>query len=166
MVDTPSQSTEEMEEDRDGIGLAGSQQTDAALVGYKRRPQQEEQSPVATSDTEGLKERLTVLQSLVAELELDQKRLNKKNFHLENQKDKLKRATHTLRETLQQVEEERSRLRQQLSESIQGSLTTTEEQQLRSKVRELQDQVKQLQFALAVGQQQRAEFIQQSSRNS
>lgn len=44
-----------------------------------------------------------VLQSLVAELELDQKRLNKKNFHLENQKDKLKRATHTLRETLQQV---------------------------------------------------------------
>lgn len=27
-------------------------------------------------------------------------------------------------------------------------------------------QVKQLQFALAVGQQQRAEFIQQSSRNS
>lgn len=52
---------------------------------------------------QGLKERLTVLQSLVAELELDQKRLNKKNFHLENQKDKLKRATHTLRETLQQV---------------------------------------------------------------
>ncbi|XP_063353208.1 trichohyalin-like [Pelmatolapia mariae] len=165
-VDTLSHSTEEMGEDRDGIGLARSQQTDAALMGYKRRPQKEEQSPVATSDTEGLKERLMVLQSLVAELELDQKRLNKKNFHLENQKDKLKRATHTLRETLQQVAEERSRLRQQLSESIQGSLTNTEEQQLRSKVRELQDQVKQLQFALAVGQQQRAEFIQQSSRNS
>ncbi|XP_035770533.1 trichohyalin-like, partial [Neolamprologus brichardi] len=160
-VDTLSQSTEQMEEDRDG-----SQQTDAALMGYKRRPQQEEQSPVATSDTEGLKERLMVLQSLVAELELDQKRLNKKNFHLENQKDKLKRATHTLRETLQQVADERSRLRQQLSESIQGSLPSTEEQQLRSKVRELQEQVKQLQFALAVGQQQRAEFIQQSSRNS
>lgn len=51
-VDTLSQSTEEMEEDRDGIGLARSQQTDAALMGYKRRPQQEEQSPVATSDTE------------------------------------------------------------------------------------------------------------------
>ncbi|GLD68304.1 trichohyalin-like protein, partial [Lates japonicus] len=47
-----------------------------------------------------------------------------------------------------------------------GSTDTTEEEHLRSHVRELEDQVSQLRLSLAVDQQQRAEFIQQSSRNS
>lgn len=48
-------------------------------------------------------DRLLVLQRLVAELELNQKRLNKKNSHLENQKQKLKRDRDALRDTLREV---------------------------------------------------------------
>lgn len=47
--------------------------------------------------------RLVVLQNLVAELELEQKRLNQKNYNLENHKEKLKRDRNILRDTLRQV---------------------------------------------------------------
>ncbi|KAF3843810.1 hypothetical protein F7725_002659 [Dissostichus mawsoni] len=46
------------------------------------------------------------------------------------------------------------------------SADTTEEERLRIRVLELEDQVTQLRISLAAGRQQRAEFIQQSSRNS
>lgn len=52
---------------------------------------------------QGLVDRLVVLQHLVAELELEQKRLNQKNSHLENNKEKLKRHRNILRDTLRQV---------------------------------------------------------------
>ncbi len=52
---------------------------------------------------QGVADRLVTLQRLVAELELEQKRLNKKNSHLETQKEKLKRDRNTLRDTLRQV---------------------------------------------------------------
>lgn len=52
---------------------------------------------------QSLRGRLEVLQQLVAELELDQRRLNKRNLHLEHQKVKLKRETSALRDALQQV---------------------------------------------------------------
>lgn len=48
-------------------------------------------------------DRLVVLQHLVAELELEQKRLNQKNSNLENNKEKLKRHRNILRDTLRQV---------------------------------------------------------------
>lgn len=52
-----------------------------------------------------------VLQRLVAELELDQRRLSKRNSHLENQKDRLKRDRDALRDTLRQVRDQGSNLR-------------------------------------------------------
>lgn len=98
---------------------------------------------------QGVVDRLVVLQRLVAELELDQKRLNQKNSHLENQKEKLKRDRNILRDTLRQVyaqtdrhihthtvtdiythcfcvfqvEEERSRFRQQLMDGSRSQVT-------------------------------------------
>lgn len=47
--------------------------------------------------------RLEVLQRLVAELELEQKRLQKKNSNLEKQKDRLKKDRDVLRDILRQV---------------------------------------------------------------
>ncbi|KAI3355740.1 hypothetical protein L3Q82_004197 [Scortum barcoo] len=49
---------------------------------------------------------------------------------------------------------------------VQEFADTTEEERLRGRVRELEEQVSQLRLSLAVDQQQREEFIQQSSRNS
>lgn len=93
-------------------------------------------------------DRQVVLQCVVAELELEQNRLKKKITHLENTKDRLKRERRTLRDTLRQLAD------------------TTEEERLRGRVKELEEQVSQLHLSLAEDQQQRAEFIQRSSRNS
>nr|XP_019967382.1 PREDICTED: centrosome-associated protein CEP250-like [Paralichthys olivaceus] len=167
-VDTLTQRTEELEKDRDRVRLA-LERSEAAVIDYKERSHQQEQSSGERPNSgEGVGDRLVVLQRLVAELELEQKRLSKKNSHLENTKEKLKRERHTLRDTLRQVEDERTRLRQQLivSSRSQESTDTTEEERLRSRVMELEEQVSQLHLSLAVDQQQRAEFIQQASRNS
>ncbi|KAK2840475.1 hypothetical protein Q5P01_014215 [Channa striata] len=130
---------------------------------------------------------LVALQYRVAELELEQERLTKRNSLIKNQKEKLKKDRNNLRDTLRQVEEERLKLKLQLTDSSrcqvrnecqcenvlsslafcgQESAGTTEEEQLRSRVQELEDQVMQLCLSLAVERQQREEFIQQSSRNS
>lgn len=52
-------------------------------------------------------DRLVVLQRFAAELELQEKQLKKKNSHLENKNEKLKRERHTLRDTLRQVRSDR-----------------------------------------------------------
>lgn len=51
--------------------------------------------------------RLEVLQRLVAELELQRTRLQKKNLNLEKQKDRLKKDRDFLRDTLRQVHTKR-----------------------------------------------------------
>lgn len=48
-------------------------------------------------------DRLLILQRQVAELELNQKRMDKKNSRLESQKDKLKKDRSVLKDTLKQV---------------------------------------------------------------
>ncbi|KAE8299077.1 hypothetical protein D5F01_LYC01466 [Larimichthys crocea] len=156
-VYTLTQRAEELHADRERVRLA-LERTEAAMIGYRERAHQQEQSPGAESNPdEAVADRLVVLQRLVAELELNEKQVKKKNSHLKRERDRL-------RDTLRQVEEERLRFRQQLTDSRPQD--TTEEERLRSRVRELEDQVSQLRLSLAVDQQQRAEFIQQSTKNS
>ncbi|XP_028291845.1 golgin subfamily A member 6-like protein 22 [Gouania willdenowi] len=68
----------------------------------------------------------------------------------------------TLRRTLREVEGQRLRLKQQLTEPSRSQ----DEEHLRTRVVELENQLLQIRLSLAVDQHQKEEFIQQSSRNS
>ncbi|KAF0027013.1 hypothetical protein F2P81_021750 [Scophthalmus maximus] len=56
--------------------------------------------------------------------------------------------------------------KREMNKQLLQSTETTEEEHLRRRVVELEQQVSQLRLSLTVDRQQRAEFIQQSSRNS
>lgn len=164
------QRTEELSRDRDRVRLA-LEKTEAALIGYRERAHQQEQSQDGGTDTEqGPLERLMVLQQLVANLELEQNRLNQKNSRLQNQNKRLRDERTSLRDTLREVDQ-RSSTQQHKSEvsscqyqESQG--LSTEEERLRAMVRTLEDQVDSLRISMALDHQQKVEFIEQSSRNS
>ncbi|XP_058509205.1 golgin subfamily B member 1-like [Solea solea] len=164
-----TQRTEELEGDRNRVRLA-LERTEATIVGYEGRTNQWERSTGAESnpDLQHVSDRLTSLHHHVAELELEKTQQSKKISHLENQREKLKRERKTLRDTLREVEQQRVQLRQQMIDSSRSQVLTdsTEEEHLRRRVMELEDQVSQLRLLLAADQQQRAEFIEQSTRNS
>ncbi|KAG7462313.1 hypothetical protein JOB18_003948 [Solea senegalensis] len=167
-VYTLTQRTEELEGDRNRVRLA-LERTEAIIVGYEGRTNQWERSTGAESNPDlHVSDRLTSLHHHVAELELEKTQQSKKISHLENQREKLKRERKTLRDTLREVEKERLRLRQQMMDSCRSQVLTdtTEEEHLRRRVMELEDQVSQLHLLLAVDQPQRAEFIHKFLGNS
>lgn len=114
-----------------------------------------------------LLQRLHLLHSAVAALELQQQRLDKENRRLQHRNDKLKQDRKSVRHTVRQMEEERCRLEQQLKDrgTPQGPGDSAEEQQQRSRVHHLEEQVTQLALLLAEEQQRRTSFVQQWSRN-
>ncbi|RXN28122.1 centrosome-associated protein CEP250-like [Labeo rohita] len=182
---------EELSKDRDRVRTA-LEKTEATLIYYKERlEQQEHKKKRAEADTLEEKEfkpkaqsvnevetdsavqgRLSAMQRAVAQLEVEQNLLQKKNNHLEKKIERLRTERQHLRETLTQVELERGKLRNQLSQTKAGVLapsdgTEKEElKRLRIRANELEEQVHQLRLMLAVDHQQRAEFIDRSLKNS
>ncbi|XP_064817656.1 centrosome-associated protein CEP250-like [Oncorhynchus masou masou] len=121
-----------------------------------------------------VQERLSVLQRAVAQLEIDHRRLQRRNTLLEQRTDRLKTERKHLREMLTQTERGSSRdglssssLRDRAQESrgLVG-LETEELGVLRTKVKELENQVHYLQLTLVLDHRERLEFIQHSSRNN
>ncbi|XP_056891452.1 centrosome-associated protein CEP250-like isoform X1 [Takifugu flavidus] len=164
-----TQKTEVLEKDRDPLSLPVDQ-NEADTIGQMERPHQMEQSVKMKTipDQHNMTDRLVVLQHLAAQLELQKKQLKRKNSQLENQNENLKRERHALRDTLRKVDEERLRFRKQLMEikRFQKFAGTVEEDVLRRKVSELEDQIIQLRHLFTEAHQERVEFIQQSSQNS
>ncbi|XP_056891459.1 centrosome-associated protein CEP250-like isoform X2 [Takifugu flavidus] len=163
-----TQKTEVLEKDRDPLSLPVDQ-NEADTIGQMERPHQMEQSVKMKTipDQHNMTDRLVVLQHLAAQLELQKKQLKRKNSQLENQNENLKRERHALRDTLRKVDEERLRFRKQLMEIKRFQFAgTVEEDVLRRKVSELEDQIIQLRHLFTEAHQERVEFIQQSSQNS
>ncbi|KAK3568968.1 hypothetical protein QTP86_021379 [Hemibagrus guttatus] len=118
------------------------------------------------------KERVCTMQRAVAELEVKLMKLQQRNQRLEHRIEKLRLEKMNLRDTLKQVELEREKLRCQLSQSsaeIQDHSSSSgadELKCLRARASELTAQVHQLRLLLASDHQERADFIDQSLRNS
>ncbi|KAK6309482.1 hypothetical protein J4Q44_G00193630 [Coregonus suidteri] len=172
---------EELGKDRDRV-TAALEKTEAAMIGYRDRAHQQEQSRGAGSERAVaqieidpvIQERLSVLQRAVAQLEITNRRLQRRNTQLEQRTDRLKTERKHLREMLTQVERGSShnqlsssspRDRAQESRGLVG-LETEELEHLRTKVKELEDQVHYLQLTLVLDHRERMEFIQHSSRNN
>lgn len=124
------------------------------------------------------------MQRAVAQLEHEKQQLEEERKHLERRAERLRRERGQLRETLSRVELERVRLRDELSalsssqrehrtpnsskQFSRGSQLQEEEERerLRERVRELEEQVHVLRRSLALDSQERADFIERSSRNN
>lgn len=182
---------EDLSKDRDRVRTA-LVKTESTLIYYKERleqwehkrkwagadtSQEKELEPKAQSANEvetdlAVQGRLSAMQRAVAQLEVEQNLLQKKNNHLERKTERLRTERQHLRETLTQVELERGKLRHQLSQTEAGVLalsdgTEKEElKRLRVRANELEEQVHHLRLLLAVDHQQRAEFIDRSLKNS
>lgn len=176
---------EELSKDRDRVRIA-LEKTEAMLIYYKERLGHQEHKRTQTGgdisldkvsadelDTESaVHGRLSAMQQAVAQLEVQQNLLEKKNSHLEKKIERLRTERQHLRETLTQVELERGKLRHQLSLSEAGVLDQSdgtddaELKHLRVRANELEEQVHHLRLMLAVDHRQRAEFIERFLKNS
>ncbi|KAJ8253300.1 hypothetical protein GJAV_G00211350 [Gymnothorax javanicus] len=123
--------------------------------------------------------RLQAMQRFVAQLEVEQQELLGRNSRLEQRVTRLREERTKLREMIVQLEQGRQSCLLQLSQSDstaressraqEAPVRTDEEvelQFLRARVLELEEQVRRLREALASDHRERAEFIEQSSRNN
>ncbi|KAL0985669.1 hypothetical protein UPYG_G00160270 [Umbra pygmaea] len=174
-VHTLTARLEQLGRDRERI-RAALEKCEAALIGYQDRARRQEdvsrgRSSQVTDEAEhqlgqnrdgstasepdyGFQERLLALQRTVARLELDQKELQRRNSHLEQRCDRLRA--------------ERKRLREMLTQDSRGlvGLETEEIEDLRNQVKDLEHQLQVLRLSQALDHQERAEFIERSSRNN
>ncbi|XP_026766813.3 centrosome-associated protein CEP250 [Pangasianodon hypophthalmus] len=163
---------DELRKDRDRLRTA-LEKNEAMLIHYQEKARQlEKKVQVVSSCEEESQERVCALQRAVAELELKLMKLQQRNERLEHRIEKLRLEKMNLRDTLKQVELEREKLRCQLSQSdgeVQDCSNPSgadELRCLRARASELTAQVHQLRLLLASDHQERAEFIDQSLRNS
>ncbi|KAG5833163.1 hypothetical protein ANANG_G00272940 [Anguilla anguilla] len=152
----------------------------AGCVVAEQEQKQQVQSPEGPEGGAEVQERLQAMQKAVAQLEFQQQRLQDRNAQLEQRVARLRAERAKLRDMLKQLEQERERVLHHLSQSdstaressrIQGELPHAEEDEeqltlLRARVLELEDQVQHLRKTLATDHRERAEFIEESSRNN
>ncbi|XP_026992434.2 tropomyosin-like isoform X1 [Tachysurus fulvidraco] len=163
---------DELSKDRDRIRTA-LEKNEAMLIHYQEKAHQlEKKVQVMRSSEEESQERVCTMQRAVAELELKLMKLQQRNERLEHRIEKLRLDKTNLRDTLKQVELEREKLRCQLSQSnaemqdLSNSSGADELKCLRARASELTAEVHQLRLLLASDHQERADFIDQSLRNS
>ncbi|KAM9486262.1 uncharacterized protein Hap1MRO34_006362 [Clarias gariepinus] len=163
---------DELRKDRDRIRSA-LEKNEAMLIHYQEKVHQlENKVQVVSSCEEESQNRVCALQRAVAELELKLMKLQQKNERLEHRIEKLRLEKTNLRETLKQVELEREKLQCQLArpeaeiQDCSSPLGADELKYLRSRARELTAQVHQLRLLLASDHQERADFIEESLKNS
>ncbi|KAJ8410112.1 hypothetical protein AAFF_G00211530 [Aldrovandia affinis] len=145
-----------------------------------QEPRQQAQSEEGPGGGADVQERLLAMQKAVARLEFDQKQLQARNVQLEQRVARLRTERGKLRDMLKELEQEREKFLHQLSRSdsatrdssrIQGESSHMDEGEeklhfLRARVMELEEQVLYLRKTLAADHKDRAEFIEQSSRNN
>ncbi|MCJ8732163.1 hypothetical protein PDJAM_G00207900 [Pangasius djambal] len=163
---------DELRKDRDRLRTA-LERNEAMLIHYQEKAHQlEKKVQVVSNCEEESQGRVCALHRAVAELELKLMKLQQRNERLEHRIEKLRLEKMNLRDTLKQVELEREKLRCHLSQSdaeIQDCSNPSgadELRCLRARASELTAQVHQLRLLLASDHQERAEFIDQSLRNS
>ncbi|GAA6096625.1 centrosome-associated protein CEP250 [Tachysurus ichikawai] len=163
---------DELRKDRDRIRTA-LEKNEAMLIHYQEKAHQlEKKVQVMGSSEEESQERVCTMQRAVAELELKLMKLQQRNERLEHRIEKLRLDKTNLRDTLKQVELEREKLRCQMSQSnaemqdLSNSSGADELKCLRARASELTAEVHQLRLLLASDHQERADFIDQSLRNS
>ncbi|KAK2850364.1 hypothetical protein Q7C36_009147 [Tachysurus vachellii] len=163
---------DELRKDRDRIRTA-LEKNEAMLIRYQEKAHQlEKKVQIMSSSEEESQERVRTMQRAVAELELKLMKLQQRNERLEHRIEKLRLDKTNLRDTLKQVELEREKLRCQMSQSnaemqdLSNSSGADELKCLRARASELTAEVHQLRLLLASDHQERADFIDQSLRNS